>query len=135
MYDLLDLEEDPSYPVANIQDLEEDPSYPVENIQEALSHLSPPLSTWLEEQEANFKEVATQGTEKQELMEMRNRRSVGEDKRGQNGREAKEGKIMRNRRSVGEGDFQQALCEVDERVFRPRAARRSVNLNDTQVSS
>ena len=123
MYDLLDLEEDPSYPVANIQDLEEDPSYPVENIQEALSHLSPPLSTWLEEQEANFKEMAMQGTKKHEPLEMRKRWSIGEDEK------------VRNRRSVGEGDFQQALCEVNERVFRPRAARRSVDLNDTQVSS
>ena len=110
-----DLEEELTYPVENIQDLEEDPSYPVANIQEALSHLSLPLAAWLEEQEANFnslqhdqleKELATQGTEKQE---------------------------MRKRRSVGEGDFQQALCEVNERMFRPRAARRSTNFNDTQV--
>ena len=38
---------------------------------------------------------------------------------------------------VEEGDFQleAKLCEVNERVFRPRAARRSANLNDTQVLS
>ena len=64
-----------------------------------------------------------QGTEKLEPLEKRKRWSIGEDEK------------VRNRRSVGEGDFQQALCEVNERVFRPRAARRSVDLNDTQVSS
>ena len=107
MYDLLDLEEDPSYPVANIQ--------------EALSHLSGPLSTWLEEQEANLNslqaaEVATKTTEQEESLERQKRSSVEE---------------------VEEGDFQleAKLCEVSERVFRPRAARRSANLNDTQVIS
>ena len=104
-----------------LSDLEEDPSYPVANIQEALSHLSDPLSSWLELQEANFnslqsaqlvREVATKATEQEESLE------------------------RRKRSSVEESDFQlQALCEVSERVFRPRAARRSVNLNDTQVIS
>ena len=98
-------------------DLEEDPSYPVANIQEALSHLSAPLSSWLEEQEANLNslqaaEVATKTTEQEESLE------------------------RQKRSSVEESDLQlQALCEVSERVFRPRAARRSVNLNDTQVIS
>ena len=102
-----------------LSELEEDPSYPLANIQEALSHLSAPLSTWLEEQEANFnslqpaqlvREVATKATEQEDSLE------------------------RRKRSLVEESDLQlQALCEVSERVFRPRAARRSVNLNDTQV--
>ena len=99
-------------------DLEEDPSYPVANIQEALSHLSAPLSSWLEEQEANLNslqaaKVATKATEQEESLE------------------------RQKRSSVEEGDFQleAKLCEVSERVFRPRAARRSANLNDTQVIS
>ena len=96
-------------------DLEEDPSYPVGKIQEALSHLSSPLKTWLEQQEASFNSlqaaqlVAEVATENEESLE------------------------RRKRSSVDEADFQQALCEVSERVFRPRAARRSANLNDTQV--
>ena len=95
-------------------DLEEDPSYPMSNIQEALNNLSAPLATWLEEQQANFDSFqADQLAAKINSKNMERRR----------------------RRKVDESDFQQALCEVYERTFRPRAARRSVNLNDTQVIS
>ena len=93
-------------------DLEEDPSYPVEKIQEALSHLSSPLKTWLEQQEASFNSLQAA-----QLVAMENEESLE----------------RRKRSSVDEADFQQALCEVSERVFRPRAARRSANPNDTQV--
>ena len=141
------LEEDPYNPMENTQYLEEDPSYPVANIQEALSHLSPSLAPWLEGQEPNFKKAATQGTEKSEPLEIRRRRAVEEGERERKRRSFEEGERVRKRRSVAEeekgrkrrsveeGNFQQALCEVNERMFRPRAARRSVNLNDTQVSS
>ena len=92
-----------------LSDLEEDPSYPVANIQEALSHLSYPLSSWLDFNSLQPAQLATEATEQEESLE---------------------------RSSVEESDFQlQALCKVNERVFRPRAARRSVNLNDTQVIS
>ena len=95
-------------------DLEEDPSYPMSNIQEALNNLSAPLATWLEEQQANFDSFqADQLAAKISSKNMERRR----------------------RREVAESDFQQALCEVYERTFRPRAARRSVNLNDKQVIS
>ena len=91
-------------------DLEEDPSYPMSNIQEALNNLSAPLATWLEEQQANFDSFQADQL-------------------------AAKNMEQRRRREVDESDFQQALCEVYERTFRPRAARRSVNLNDTQVIS
>ena len=58
-----------------LSDLEEDPSYPVRNIQEALSHLSGPLSTWLEEQQPNtlrptqlVREVARKATDQEEAL-------------------------------------------------------------------
>ena len=100
-----------------LSDLEEDPSYPVRNIQEALSHLSGPLSTWLEEQEPNtlrptqlVREVTRKATDQEEAL-ARQKRSL-----------------------VEETNFElQPLCEVNERVLRPRMARRSANLNDTQV--
>ena len=101
-----------------LSDLEEDPSYPVRNIQEALSHLSAPLSTWLEVQQPNtlqhtqlVREVGRKATDQEESLARRKRSLVEE-----------------------ESDFElQPLCEVNERVFRPRVARRSANLNDTQV--
>ena len=43
-----------SLPMFEHSDLEEDPSYPLSNIQEALNNLSAPLATWLEERQANF---------------------------------------------------------------------------------
>ena len=95
-------------------DLEEDPSYPMSNIQEALNNLSAPLATWLEEQQANFDSFQAD-----QLAAKINSKNME----------------RRKRREVDESDFQQALCEVYERTFRPRAARRSVNLNDTQVIS
>ena len=95
-------------------DLEEDPSYPMSNIQEALNNLSAPLATWLEEHQANFDSFQAD-----QLSAKISSKNVE----------------RRKRREVDESDFQQALCEVYERTFRPRAARRSVNLNDTQVIS
>ena len=95
-------------------DLEEDPSYPMSNIQEDLDNLSAPLATWLEEHQANFDSFQAD-----QLAAKINSKNIE----------------RRKRREVDESDFQQALCEVYERTFRPRAARRSVNLNDTQVIS